>query len=183
VSKVVNFSLGLQQRLVELQESRYSWSKGRSPVLSSIAPVNMAASRAHDRTELVRSVTSWHLSDRDLRQTLLSDFDKPLVTDASDAERHFDCCKSGFEIDVFTNLVKLGFRVIPQIKTGKCRIDMVVEGARDTRLAIKCDGDEFDGPDQRQYNMNGPDRIKAIGGNRQFPIIRIFRSGSCVGVK
>ena len=31
---------------------------------------------------------------------------------------------------------------------------MVVEGARDTRLAIECDGDDFHGPDRWQHDMN-----------------------------
>jgi hypothetical protein len=44
--------------------------------------------------------------------------------------------------------------VIPQVKTGAYRIDMVVEGASDIRLAIECDGDEFHGPDRWQHDMN-----------------------------
>jgi len=74
---------------------------------------NVAASRARDRMYLVRSVTSAQLSDRDLRMTLLSHFDRPIVADDSDAERLIDRCESGFEIDVFTHLLRRGFRVIP----------------------------------------------------------------------
>ncbi len=37
---------------------------------------------------------------------------------------------------------------MPQVKSGAYRIDMVVEGAADTRLAVECDGDEFHGPDR-----------------------------------
>jgi hypothetical protein len=44
--------------------------------------------------------------------------------------------------------------VIPQVKTGAYRIDMVVEGASDVRLAIECDGDEYHGPDKWQHDMN-----------------------------
>jgi hypothetical protein len=40
------------------------------------------------------------------------------------------------------------------VKTGTYRIDMVVEGAGDTRLAIECDGDEYHGPDRWQQDMN-----------------------------
>jgi very-short-patch-repair endonuclease len=115
---------------------------------------NVAASRARNRMYLFRSVTPSHLSDKDLRLTLLRHFERPIVTDASDAERLVDRCESGFEVDVFTNLVKRGFRVIPQVKTGAYRIDMVVEGARDNRLAIECDGDEYHGPDRWQHDMN-----------------------------
>lgn len=115
---------------------------------------NVAASRARDRMYLIRSVTGAQLSDKDLRLTLLSHFDKPLVSDSSDSETLIDLCESGFEIDVFTHLTKQGYRVIPQVKSGAYRIDMVVEGASDARLAIECDGDEFHGPDRWQQDMN-----------------------------
>lgn len=115
---------------------------------------NVAASRARDRMYLVRSVKASDLSDKDLRLTLLSHFDKPLVADDSDAGSLIVLCESGFERDVFTHLTKSGYRVIPQVKSGAYRIDMVVEGHGDTRLAIECDGDEFHGPDRWQQDMN-----------------------------
>lgn len=115
---------------------------------------NVAASRGRDRMYLVRSVTGSHLSDKDLRLTLLSHFDKPLVVDSSGAENLIDLCESGFERDVFTHLTKQGYRAIPQVKSGAYRIDMVVEGANDSRLAIECDGDEYHGPDRWQQDMS-----------------------------
>jgi very-short-patch-repair endonuclease len=86
--------------------------------------------------------------------TLLSHFEKPLVTDTEEAEVLIDRCESGFERQVFSELSSRGYRVIPQVKTGAYRLDMVVEGAGDTRLAIECDGDEFHGPDRWQHDMN-----------------------------
>jgi very-short-patch-repair endonuclease len=65
-----------------------------------------------------------------------------------------DRCESSFERDVCLHLLNNGYRVIPQVKTGAYRIDVVVEGANDTRLAIECDGDEFHGPDRWQHDMN-----------------------------
>jgi very-short-patch-repair endonuclease len=115
---------------------------------------NVAASRARDRMYLVRSVTASELSDADLRKTLLSHFDKPLVVDREEAALLVDRCESGFERQVFSGLVSRGYRVIPQVKTGAYRIDMVVEGLGDVRLAIECDGDEFHGPDRWQHDMN-----------------------------
>ncbi|KHK60179.1 hypothetical protein PI86_03995 [Burkholderia sp. A9] len=47
-----------------------------------------------------------------------------------------------------------GYRVIPQAKAGAFRIDMMVEGENDARLAIELDGDEFHGPDRWQADMN-----------------------------
>ncbi|MHB1936426.1 MAG: AAA domain-containing protein [Acidobacteriaceae bacterium] len=115
---------------------------------------NVAASRAQDRMYLVRSVTPSDLSDKDLRMTLLSHFEKPLVLNTEEAERLVDLCESGFEQQVYTELSARGYRVIPQVKTGAYRIDMVVEGASDIRLAIECDGDEYHGPDRWQHDMN-----------------------------
>lgn len=111
---------------------------------------NVAASRARDRMYLVRSVNSSDLSDKDLRLGLLAHFDKPMVTDETKQESLINLCESGFEKQVFTALTALGYRVVPQVKTGAYRIDMVVEGANDTRLAIECDGDEYHGPDRWQ---------------------------------
>ena len=50
---------------------------------------------------LIRSVEASHLSDKDLRLTLLSHFDKPLVVDKAEAENFIERCESGFERDVY----------------------------------------------------------------------------------
>ncbi|MBN8440082.1 MAG: AAA family ATPase [Thauera sp.] len=114
---------------------------------------NVAASRARDRMYLVRSVKVSDLSDKDLRLTLLSHFDKPLIAGDQPAELLIDLCESGFEREVFTRLSERGYRVIPQVRAGAYRIDMVVEGAGDARLAIELDGDEYHGPDRWGYDM------------------------------
>jgi very-short-patch-repair endonuclease len=115
---------------------------------------NVAASRARDRMYLVRSVQMNALSDKDLRMSLLAHFDKPLVTDQEEADQLVERCESGFERHVFSALTEKGYRVLPQVKTGAYRIDMVIEGAGDARLAIECDGDQFHGPDRWQHDMN-----------------------------
>jgi very-short-patch-repair endonuclease len=114
---------------------------------------NVAASRARDRMYLVRSVASSHLSTKDLRLSLLSHFDKPVVVDGKEVGNLRGLCESEFERSVFDALNELGYRVIPQVKTGAYRIDMVVEGIGDTRLAIECDGDPFHGPDRWPQDM------------------------------
>jgi very-short-patch-repair endonuclease len=113
---------------------------------------NVAASRARDRMYLVRSVTAADLSDKDLRSGLLAHFDKPLVADTQESDTLIERCESEFERDVYQELATRGYRVIPQVKTGAYRIDMVVEGGSDTRLAVECDGDEFHGPERWQHD-------------------------------
>jgi very-short-patch-repair endonuclease len=115
---------------------------------------NVAASRARDRMYVVRSVGASELSDADLRKTLLSHFDRPLAADPELAESLIARCESGFERQIYSELVARGFRVVPQVKSGSYRIDMVVESLTDVRLAIECDGDEFHGPDRWQHDMN-----------------------------
>lgn len=115
---------------------------------------NVAASRARDRMYLVRSVTLEDLSQKDLRRSLLEYFAKPLVDDQVEQDGLIDLCESGFERQVFTRLVEHGFRVIPQVKSGAFRLDMVVEDGNDNRLAIECDGDAFHGPDRWEADMS-----------------------------
>lgn len=115
---------------------------------------NVAASRARDRMVLVRSVELSDLSHADLRRGLLEHFSKPLDGSVSETRNLINECESGFERDVYKELQGRGYRVVPQVKAGSFRIDMVVEGADDSRLAIECDGDEFHGPDRWAADMS-----------------------------
>lgn len=114
---------------------------------------NVAASRARDRMYLVRSVQLADLSAKDLRQSLVKHFEAPLITDVVAHEALIDLCESGFEREVFTMLSARGYRVIPQVRSGAFRIDMVVESAHEARLAIELDGDEFHGPERWAHDM------------------------------
>ena len=115
---------------------------------------NVAASRARDRMYLVRSVQLTDLSPVDIRGGLLAHFSKPLDGGTDESKCLVDACESGFETQVYTELFTRGYRVVPQVKAGSFRIDMVVEGGNDSRLAIECDGDEFHGPDRWQADMS-----------------------------
>jgi very-short-patch-repair endonuclease len=70
--------------------------------------------------------------------------------DARSSQLLRDRCESGFEFDMFDELVKLEYRVEPQVRCGAYKIDFVVEGRR---LAIECDGDRFHGPGQWSDDM------------------------------
>jgi very-short-patch-repair endonuclease len=119
---------------------------------------NVAASRARDRMYLMRSVELSQLSETDIRKSLLTHFSKPSVAAGAGQDDPLSLCESGFEKEVFTKLTEQGYRVIPQVKVGGFRIDMVVEGSDDRRLAIELDGDEFHGPDRWAHDM-GRQRI------------------------
>jgi very-short-patch-repair endonuclease len=114
---------------------------------------NVAASRARDRMYLVRSVRLEELSTLDLRRTLVEHFARPVESN-EEASSLIDLCESGFERDVYTELFNRGYCVVPQVPAAGYRIDMVIEGADDRRLAIELDGDEFHGPDKWQADMS-----------------------------
>ena len=125
---------------------------------------NVAASRARDRMYLVRSIELDQLSIKDkLRRNLISHFFTPYAQDERKVEDLRTLCESDFEREVYDILTERGYRVIPQVEVGEHRIDMVVEGHNDTRLAIECDGDRYHGVDRWESDMNRQRVLERVG--------------------
>ena len=121
---------------------------------------NVAASRARDRMYLVRSVKVEDLSIKDvLRRGLIGHFSNPRVPVPQD-EKNFE---SRFERQVYEALVEEGYRVIPQVRVGKYRIDLVVEGENDARLAIECDGDWYHEGEKRMHDFKRQRDLERLG--------------------
>lgn len=115
---------------------------------------NVAVSRARDRMYLFRSFTRNDIRNQEcLRGKLLDHFRNPMLDNKEKVDSLRDLCESDFELRVYDALVDRGYRVTPQVKAGPYRIDMVVEGGEDLRLAIECDGDAFHGPDSFSEDM------------------------------
>ena len=115
---------------------------------------NVAASRARDRMYLVRSITLEELSPADkLRASLIKHFQAPYTQNEEEVADLRQLCESPFEREVFDALIERGYRVQPQVKVGSYRIDLAVEGEKDARLAVECDGDRYHGPDQWDHDM------------------------------
>jgi very-short-patch-repair endonuclease len=114
---------------------------------------NVALSRARDRMYLFRSVSGNDFREDSLNGRLIRHFQQPFRQDARKVQVLRERCESGFEKEMFDELVKAGFRVEPQVASGGYRIDFVVEGNEGRRLAIECDGDRFHGPGQWQDDM------------------------------
>lgn len=114
---------------------------------------NVALSRARDRMYLFRSVSEMEVSPDTLTGKVIGHFKQPFRQDARRVQALRERCESGFELEMFDELVKRGFRVEPQVPCGGYRIDFVVEGNEGRRLAIECDGDRFHGPGQWQDDM------------------------------
>lgn len=115
---------------------------------------NVAASRARDRMYLVRSVELEHLSEADrLRRSLIHHFAVPFAQDEARVEDLRKLCESPFEREVYDELTQRGYWVTPQVRVGQYRIDLVVEGHNDARLAVECDGDKYHGADKWADDM------------------------------
>ncbi|WP_303309569.1 AAA domain-containing protein [Hymenobacter sp. BT730] len=115
---------------------------------------NVAASRARDRMYLVRSIELEDLSAADqLRRGLLAHFTSPYAQDEQRISNLRELCESPFEQEVYDMLTARGYRVQPQVRVGHYRLDLVVEGENDRRLAVECDGDQYHGPDRWQDDL------------------------------
>ncbi len=107
---------------------------------------NVAASRARDRMILFRSIEEGDVALEGLNGLLMAHFRSPFRGDPVPAAVLRDRCETNFEREMFDLLAGRGYRVRPQVRVGGYRIDLVVEGADDRRLAIECDGDREQGP-------------------------------------
>ncbi|MBI1395770.1 MAG: AAA family ATPase [Betaproteobacteria bacterium] len=103
---------------------------------------NVAASRARDRMVLVRSVGPEQLSEADwLRHGLMGHFRAPFGEVAPEDVPLRDRCETVLERALYDELAERGYRVLPRVQVGTYQIDLVIEGAGDTRMAVECDGD------------------------------------------
>lgn len=140
---------------------------GDAAALSGLAyeqRFNVAASRARERMVLVRSVDLEHLSPRDgLRRALLEHFRSPFPQDTASQSEARERCESDFEREMFDVLDQRGYCVQTQVRVGSYRIDLVVEGEDDRRLAVECDGDRYHGPEQWPHDMQRQRTLERAG--------------------
>lgn len=125
---------------------------------------NVAASRARDQMILVRSVEPAQLAESDhLRRSLIAHFARPFGEQPPRVADARDLCESQLERDLYDWLNASGYRAMPQVRVGAYRIDLVVEGPDDTRLAIECDGDKYEGPEQWVEDMRRQRALERTG--------------------
>jgi len=134
---------------------------------------NVAMSRAVEQVFLFHSVQIEDLSNtNDLRYKLLFYFKNYKITQPIQSEtiaRNIgtqpDPFDSWFEVDVYNDIVRKGFQVIPQYKVagGRFRIDLVALRSDGTKLAIECDGDKWHGPEQYQNDMMRQNVLERCG--------------------
>ncbi|MHC6181333.1 AAA domain-containing protein [Clostridium sp. JNZ X4-2] len=106
---------------------------------SDIRRFNVAASRARNQMWLFHSVDLKDLNEECARYHLLNyclNYDRHNGNNRN-VEYVF---QSEFQKDVYNLIKSKGYRVTPEVKIGKYKIDFIVEGIRN-RVAIICDGD------------------------------------------
>jgi very-short-patch-repair endonuclease len=123
---------------------------------------NVASSRAKNQMWVVHSLNpQTDLQMGDLRKRLIDHARDPKAV-TRELETTEAMAESPFEEAVIKRLVAARFKVIPQWRVGRYRIDMVVqEGCR--KLAVECDGDRFHGPEKMADDMNRQAILERLG--------------------
>jgi very-short-patch-repair endonuclease len=124
---------------------------------------NVAMSRARDRMYLVRSVREEQLNPNDLKAKVLRHFRDPMKGTKRPQGDMARLCDSDFERAVLGRLLERGYRVTPQVGAMGYKIDLVVEGEGDRRLAIECDGDQYHGPERWADDMARQRVLERVG--------------------
>lgn len=148
--------------------------------LSDERRFNVAMSRARDQVWLFHSVREDELSPEDLRFKLLNFFHNSMQGRSSEVyqeleklerevrERlrgHEDPPKpyeSWFEVDVALELLRRGYRIIPQYEVSGYRIDLVIE-SDNSKLAVECDGDYWHGVEEFTRDMARQRQLERAG--------------------
>ncbi|WP_319408749.1 AAA domain-containing protein [uncultured Desulfosarcina sp.] len=124
---------------------------------------NVAASRARDRLYVFRSFERTDITENDLRARLVDHFTNPSLQGCEEIKELRDLCESDFERDVFDELTGRGYRVRPQVHVGNYRIDLVVEGLDDARLAVELDGDKYHGIERWLEDISRQRTLERMG--------------------
>jgi hypothetical protein len=125
---------------------------------------NVAMSRARDRLYLVRSVAPENLKANDLKFKTIEHFRNPMQAGhIAMSDQVLDVCESGFEKEVGNELLKRGYRLRAQVPVAGYRLDFIVEGQGDHRLAIECDGDPYHGPDRWSEDVRRQKALERLG--------------------
>ncbi|SIS90419.1 AAA domain-containing protein [Salimicrobium salexigens] len=123
--------------------------------------INVAASRAKNQMRLYHSVDTNDLKPDDFRYQLLSYCKNPSRV-ADELKNLEEYCDSPFEVDVLRAILAKGYKVTPQVKVGRYRIDLVVEGMRN-RLAVECDGEKWHGPEKFEEDKVRQESLERAG--------------------
>jgi very-short-patch-repair endonuclease len=147
---------------------------------------NVAASRAREQMWLFHSVQEKHLRPECLRYKLLKHFHRSVVQRAGEgtgegtgveeqeglravsqrANRAVESppkpFQSWLEVDMVLHLGEMGYRIVPQYAFAGRNIDVVIQGQR-TQLAVECDSDQWQGPEQYTADLEQQEKLERCG--------------------
>lgn len=121
---------------------------------------NVAASRAKEQMILVHSVTLEELSPSCNRYRLLN---YCLNYDSEKQQEYEKLFESPFEKDIYNCLVSKNYKLIPQFKIGKYRLDFVLLNDNNQKIAIECDGDKYHGIDELEHDLERQSVLERCG--------------------
>lgn len=103
-----------------------------------------------------------NLSKGDLRLRLIKHAENPKDFENVIAE---NCARaeSPFEKLVMADLIREGYRIKPQWKVGAYRIDMVVIGKGNKKIAIECDGEKYHPVEKLQDDIYRQTVLERLG--------------------
>jgi very-short-patch-repair endonuclease len=141
---------------------------------------NVAASRAREQTWLFHSVQGKHLSSDCLRYKLMKHFHRPVIQQTSmpteelatlqsiveQANRNVETPPAPFqswlEADITLRLNEMGYQLVPQYAFAGKNIDLVIQGQQ-AQLAIACDSDQWQGPEQYIADLEYQEKLQRCG--------------------
>lgn len=135
---------------------------------SDIRRFNVAASRARNRMFLFHSVNLEDLNPRCVRALLLDYCLNPDILSPYQVENE-KLLVSGLKKDVYSLLKDKGYKVLNDVRVGRYKIDLVVEGLN-SRLAVDCCGAETAYLSNWEESHNRRITLQRVGWN--FFIIR-----------
>jgi hypothetical protein len=129
---------------------------------------NVATSRARDQVFLFHSVQLKDINNEEcVRYKLLSWYlNPPKAEIEAGLEVLRQKAQTPFEIGVGEKIITKGYIVIPQVrpfpKDFRYRIDLVIQGEK-SRVAVECDGDQWHGPEQWEYDQRREAQLRRAG--------------------
>ncbi|XCN74274.1 MAG: AAA domain-containing protein [Candidatus Electrothrix aestuarii] len=141
---------------------------------------NVAASRACEQMWLFHSVQERHLRPECLRSKLLKHFHQSvqqrvniepgeleeIYAVAQGTNRVVEQPPAPFqtwlEVDLAQHLSGMGYRVVPQYPFAGRNIDLVIQGPQ-AQLALICDGDQWQGPEQYAIDLEHQEKLERCG--------------------
>jgi very-short-patch-repair endonuclease len=121
--------------------------------------INVAASRARDQLWIFHSVRPSSLNTDDARALLLT----YALNAGTNAPAAPGLVENDFEREVLRRLTDRGYHPTVQYRIGGYRIDFVLNAPDGRRLAIECDGDAYQGPQQWESDMRRQAVLERVG--------------------